>query len=214
MKKKDPKIRERLIEIATEKFLKAGYARTSMAQISAAFGGSKTTLYTHFPAKEEIFLAVVDRLARGRVDNAFSALTLQGPIRETLVDFGEKYLAVTCSEEILKVFRMGISEGGQSEAGSLIYNFGPRLCRKKIADYFMEFSRNNDGYFKDFDPNIASIHYLRLIEADLVELFLLGIRDAPSQEEIQVSVKAGVDVFLDAYLVVKSTTHVNIGGTK
>jgi len=74
----------------------------------------------------------------------------------------------------------------------------------------MEFSRNNDGYFKDFDPNIASIHYLRLIEADLVELFLLGIRDAPSQEDIQVSVKAGVNVFLNAYLAVNSTTRVDI----
>jgi len=163
MKTKSPLIRDKLIKIATEKFLEFGYERTSMSHISATFGGSKTTLYTHFPTKEEIFLAVVDHLARGRVDNAFSALTLQGPIRETLVDFGEKYLAVACSEDILKIFRMGITEGGKSEAGCLLYNFGPKLCRKRIADYFMEFGEKNAAVLKKCDPHVAAIHYLRLI---------------------------------------------------
>jgi len=207
MKTKNPQIRDKLIEIAIEKFLESGYERTSMSHISATFGGSKTTLYTHFPTKEEIFLAVVDRLARGRVDHAFSALTLQGPIRETLVDFGEKYLAVTCSEDILKIFRMGIAEGGKSEAGCLLYNFGPKLCRKRIADYFIAFGERNDAALKKCDPHVAAIHYLRLIESDLTELFLLGIRAVPSEREIQTSVKAGVDVFLDAYLVNKERPH-------
>jgi len=203
MKTKNPQIRDKLVEIAAEKFLESGYERTSMSHISTTFGGSKTTLYTHFPTKEEIFLAVVEHLARGRVDNAFSALTLKGPIQKTLVDFGEKYLTVTCSEDILKIFRMGIAEGGKSEAGCLLYNFGPKLCRKRIADYFMAFGEKNDTVLKKCDPHVAAIHYLRLIEADLVELFLLGIRGAPSAQEIQTSVKEGVDVFLDAYLINK-----------
>lgn len=198
MKTKNPKIREDLIKIATDKFLMSGYERTSMAQISAAFGGSKTTLYTHFPSKEKIFLSVVENLARGRVEYAFSSLVLNGGIRETLINFGEKYLQVTCSNEILSVFRMGISEGEKSRAGSLLYEFGPKVCRKRIADYFEE--KKNEGIIRECNSSIAAIHYLKLIELDFSELFLLGVRGEPTREEIRGAVLLGVDIFLSAYL--------------
>lgn len=199
MKTKSPEIREELIRIATDKFLALGYERTSMAQISAAFGGSKTTLYTHFPTKEEMFLAVIENLARGKVDSAFSALTLHGAIKETLINFGEKYLSITCSKEILKVFRMGISESENSRAGKLLYEFGPKLCRKKIADYFDK--KKSEGVIKKCESHVAAIHYLRLIESDLSELFLLGMRKEPSKREIRKAVLDGVNVFLAAYLM-------------
>lgn len=207
MKTKNPQIREALIRIAAEKFLAMGYGRTSMNQISATFGGSKTTLYTHFLTKEDIFLAVVESLARGRIDNAFDALTLQGDISETLIEFGQKYLTITCSNEIVKIFRMGISESDNSKIGPLLYDIGPKQCRSRIANYFNE--KKSEGTIKECDPHVAAIHYLRLIESDLAELFLLGIRGAPSPQEIAKSVKEGVAVFLGSYLVTKQSQNGN-----
>ncbi len=199
MKQKSPQIRAELIRIATEKFLALGYERTTMAQISATFGGSKTTLYTHFPTKEALFLAVVEVLAKGPVEHAFAALTIEGNINQTLINFGRKYLQVTCSEKILKIFRMGIAESENSEAGYLLYAFGPKLCRQRITRYFEEKKENK--IIKNCDPHLATIHYLKLIESDLVELFLLGIKDVPSKAEIENSVQSGVEIFLAAYLV-------------
>lgn len=199
MKQKNPQIRNDLIQIASEKFLALGYERTTMAQISATFGGSKTTLYTHFPTKEELFLAVVEVLAKESVENAFAALTIQGDIYKTLINFGRKYLEITCSKKILKVFRMGIAESENSEAGNLIYSFGPKRCRQRITCYFEE--KKEKKIIKNCDTHLATIHFLKLIESDLVELFLLGVKGAPSQLEIEKSVRSGVEVFLAAYLV-------------
>ncbi|HRK84295.1 MAG TPA: TetR/AcrR family transcriptional regulator [Alcaligenes sp.] len=198
MKAKNPFIRQQLIHIATEKFLENGYERTSMAQISATFGGSKTTLYTHFPKKEKIFLAVVEKLAREKVENAFSDLALEGMIRDALIGFGEKYLSVICSKEILSIFKMGIEERGRSQVGHLLYSFGPKICRKRISNFFND--KKNKGVIKECDTNVAAIHYIRLIESDITELFLLGIKGEPSEDEIKESVRLGVDVFLSAYL--------------
>ncbi|WP_196248241.1 TetR/AcrR family transcriptional regulator [Pseudomonas chlororaphis] len=199
MRTKSPEIRRRLVKIATEKFLELGYRDTSMALISSINGGSKTTLYTHFPTKEELFLEVVGNLAKGRVETAFKALRPNADLRQVLLDFGERYLSVTCSKDLLKVFRMGISESESSSAGKLVYEYGPRMCRKRISCFFDDQVARQ--VIRDCDTHIAAVHYLRLIESDLAELFLLGIRNEPSSEEIRRSVETGVTVFLSAYCI-------------
>ncbi len=65
--------------------------------------------------------------------------------------------------------------------------------------YFEEKKENK--IIKNCDSHLATIHYLKLIESDLVELFLLGIKDVPSKAEIENSVQSGVEIFLAAYLV-------------
>ena len=94
---------------------------------------------------------------------------------------------------------MGIAESENSEAGYLLYTFGPKLCRERISNYFEEKKENK--IIKNCDSRLATIHYLKLIESDLVELFLLGIKDIPSKAEIENSVQSGVEIFLAAYLV-------------
>ena len=51
--------REAIISRAAELFLREGFSGTSMAMIAAEVGGSKTTLYNHFPSKELLFEEVV-----------------------------------------------------------------------------------------------------------------------------------------------------------
>ncbi|WP_067904372.1 helix-turn-helix domain-containing protein [Nocardia vaccinii] len=45
---------ERLVDIAVEPFLQRGYDGTSMADIPAAAGARKSTLYHHVRGKEEL----------------------------------------------------------------------------------------------------------------------------------------------------------------
>src|SRR3954464_10654712 len=53
--------RELILDVASEVFLKEGYAATSMSEIAARLGGSKGTLYNYFKSKEELFEAYVSR---------------------------------------------------------------------------------------------------------------------------------------------------------
>lgn len=62
--------RQRVLDVAQQLFATQGYDRTSLREIATQLGFSKAALYYHFPAKEDILLALagdlideVDRIA-------------------------------------------------------------------------------------------------------------------------------------------------------
>ena len=55
--------RERIIESAMHAFAEQGYHDTSMDDIVRRSGFSKGGIYFHFPGKEALFYALVNRLA-------------------------------------------------------------------------------------------------------------------------------------------------------
>src|SRR5690606_39421853 len=54
----------RIIEAATQLFLRDGYAATSIEAGLDASGGSKATLYSYFSTKDDLFRAVVQEALR------------------------------------------------------------------------------------------------------------------------------------------------------
>ncbi|MFF1294663.1 MULTISPECIES: TetR/AcrR family transcriptional regulator [unclassified Streptomyces] len=61
-----------LLAAATELFLSKGYAKTTMADISAAAGVARGNVYWYFDSKDDIFAAVMDRML-GREIRTLSA---------------------------------------------------------------------------------------------------------------------------------------------
>ena len=55
--------RERILESATHAFSESGYHGTKMDDIVSRSGTSKGAIYFHFPGKEALFFALVERLA-------------------------------------------------------------------------------------------------------------------------------------------------------
>ena len=53
--------REKILNVAENMFLHAGYAGTAMSDVATRVGGSKATLWSYFPSKEKLFSAVVER---------------------------------------------------------------------------------------------------------------------------------------------------------
>lgn len=68
--------RDRLLEAARELFSKEGYATTSVEHIADAAGYSKGAVYSNFPGKQAIFLAVLD--AQGQVRFADLMTAIEG----------------------------------------------------------------------------------------------------------------------------------------
>src|SRR5437588_46985 len=56
-----PPKRDAILDGAWGVFLKHGYALATMDEIAAAAGVSKRTVYDHFPSKEQLFGAIVER---------------------------------------------------------------------------------------------------------------------------------------------------------
>jgi len=54
--------REHLIEVATDLFNRCGYHASGIDRVIAEAGIAKTTLYRHFPSKEDLIVAVLKRI--------------------------------------------------------------------------------------------------------------------------------------------------------
>ena len=55
VKKSDSK-RQAILDTAYRLFRAQGFDRTSVSEITAGVGGSKATIYSHFPSKEQLFV--------------------------------------------------------------------------------------------------------------------------------------------------------------
>ena len=64
-------IENELVEVALSEFLKHGYGGTSMATIVKAAGVSKTTLYSRFASKEDLFIAMMKKMVQLRLFKIF-----------------------------------------------------------------------------------------------------------------------------------------------
>ncbi len=100
--------RESIVSAAIEAFQAEGYDSTSMDRISELAGASKRTVYNHFPSKEALFEAVVDRFL-GEV-TALKRIPYDPgrALEDQLADFAAAKLKLLDDPVWLGLMRMGL----------------------------------------------------------------------------------------------------------
>lgn len=73
--------RESILRAAAEAFAERGYAATSMEDVASACGVTRLIVYRHFPAKRDLYDAVLEKVAR-RLAEEFSAQVRPGRAAE------------------------------------------------------------------------------------------------------------------------------------
>jgi AcrR family transcriptional regulator len=189
--------RQAIVAVAREVFRKKGYATASMAEISAALGGSKGTLYSYFDSKEELFAAVIAELASIRGRPRISELEHALDWREALGNLVLDTVRLFCSPEVVDYRRMIIAEAGRSGIGKLAYEKGPKPLMQKLAGLLAEYMRL--GHLREAEPWTAAVHLQGLCLAGPAEQLLEGVIDRVSEKEIAATASAVLDVFLRAY---------------
>ena len=84
---------EQLVECATRVFIEQGYRRTQMADVAAALGVAKGTLYLYVESKEALFDLVARSAAGDRSRLARAKLPIATPKPGTTVRFAREQLA-------------------------------------------------------------------------------------------------------------------------
>lgn len=104
-------IESKLLHIALTEFLEHGYGGTSMARIVKAAGVSKTTLYSRFSSKEELFRAIVLQ----QIDDSSPSQLLKSEVgalnlEEGLKSYAKQMVKLNLHGELLGVNRLIYSE--------------------------------------------------------------------------------------------------------
>lgn len=198
MRSKTEERRQHILDVAAELFIQAGFEKASMAEISSRVGGSKATLYNYFASKDELFLAVMEHKARRHLESIFTSLTDPGPLGERLYRFGDSYLRIRLSDELVAIHRMAEHEGSRTEVGRLLFNNGVRRGWGLVADFLRQ--AMDAGALPPCDPWVAAWHLKALLEAEWREPRMLGVLDAvPDDAELGAVVQRALSVWARGY---------------
>lgn len=97
MKKRDSK-RRAILDTAFRLFRTQGFDKTSVSEITVQVGGSKATIYSHFPSKEELFVECMTAAAEHYMVGTVKHLDASGvDPAVALFDFGRSFLSFICS---------------------------------------------------------------------------------------------------------------------
>src|ERR1700712_1483089 len=90
-------IRERLIEAASELFYEQGLRAVSADKIIAEVGITKVTFYRHFPTKDDLIVAYLERRAQSERDGVAAAREAASDVPDVFRIVAQAIGAESCS---------------------------------------------------------------------------------------------------------------------
>lgn len=175
-----------LVEVALIEFLKHGYGGTSMAMIVKAAGISKTTLYSRFSSKEELFIAMMNKMVEGNLSAQIRAAT--GPTRplaDMLSEFGRRSLEIALDPAHYGVIRLIY---GESHRFPELRAAGERVAAAMVTgihNIIMDYADREGVTFRD--PMLPARMLMMTLRGHYLEVILSEDRRPNKQrcEEIE-----------------------------
>ncbi|BAI75511.1 hypothetical protein AZL_c02180 (plasmid) [Azospirillum sp. B510] len=186
---------EQIITAAREVFLELGYAAASMDQVAQQARVSKTTLYTRFPSKEELYTAVISAECERRGLHFPPEMFDGVPLRDVLIQVGRRIVDLLWSEAAIRVHQSVVGEATRMPvAARLYYQAGPELGISSIVALFTRLA--DQGVIATDDPAFVAKQFLAALEGGAYCQLVLGLCPQPGEEERYAFVEKAVDLFL------------------
>jgi TetR/AcrR family transcriptional regulator, mexJK operon transcriptional repressor len=190
---------QRVVESATEQFLRAGFDRTTMESVAEQAGVSKVTVYSYFASKEELMSAVVARLS-----DRVAGFDMDGSLdpaqpREAMRMMGLQFLRLMRDEQVVAQHRVlfGLSSTHEQLCRAY-YDHGPARIIEGVSRYFRAADRQ--GTLRVPAPAVAADEFLSILLGAANIRAMLGLERA-TEADNELHVKSCVDTMLRAYAV-------------
>lgn len=170
-----------------------------MSAICAQLGGSKGTMWSYFPSKEDLFAAVLEEATRAYREQLEDLLQPSEDLPGTIRRFCTSFLARITSADALRLHRLVVAEAERfPEIGEIAYRRVPQASRDRLARFLEQ--QMGAGKLRRDDPLHAAEVLTGLCMAGLHQRMLWGQPEG-SVEERDREALAAADVFLRAYAV-------------
>lgn len=151
-----------LIDIGSQFFYEHGYGTTTMSAIAAAASVSKTTLWSRFPSKADLFRAVVARqIESWDTGENHTPIENSESLEKLLRDYGDIVLRAGATPAFVQLQRLTYSESGRfPELAELAHNRFQRGI-DYLANYIRVFAERDAVPCRD--AHIAAELYLMML---------------------------------------------------
>lgn len=195
----DEKARQ-ILDGARAIFLRDGFDGASMNDIAKTAGVSKGTLYVYFQSKDQLFAALIRHDKRQQAEQVCLWVDrLPGePVRDLLTGLGRRLMAKLMKPEHVAQVRTVMAVAPKfPEIGRAFYETGPNYGTERFAAFFDRLVASGDLVIPD--TRVAAHLFGQMCQGDAFRRLMFCVSDTISDEEIDASVAAAVDVFLAAY---------------
>ncbi len=190
--------RKAFVDAARSAFFAHGYAGTTMSSIASKVGGSKTTLWSYFPSKEDLFEAVVDDIVEQYGQLLSIELPLDEPVQDVLHRFGNLLVTKLTATPILSLYRLVVGEAERfPHLAETFYDRGPRRGKARTAEWVAE--KMVRGELRMGDPMRAVQQFTGLCQSGIYQFALLGLPEARDLARLRADVDDAVDTFYRAW---------------
>jgi AcrR family transcriptional regulator len=189
---------DQVLDGARAVFLREGYEGASVDEIARDAGVSKATLYSYFPDKQHLFLAVLETECAHQAE---VEILLDGndlTVEETLRVICKTLITFFLSRFGQDMFRICVAEAQRfPELGRTFYDSGPKKWARRIGQYLD--SPKARAALDIEDSLLAADQLAQLCRADLMLKVLFGIEQDPPEAEIDRIADEAVKTFLARY---------------
>src|SRR5262249_51225847 len=196
-----PPARERVLKAAFALFRQRGFSGASTLEIATRAKVSKRDLYALFGSKHAMLAACIkERAARMRRPLELAAPVPESPqdVSTTLGEFGASVLRVVCHPDVLTVHRLAIAESDRApEIARTLDRNGREANHAALAEWLAK--GQAQGLIGPGDPAVIAAHFLATLWGGLLIQLLLGVREAPSEKEIEARAHAATQAILTLY---------------
>jgi AcrR family transcriptional regulator len=186
---------EHLLDTATEVFLEQGYKNAKVSEIANRAGASKSTLYTRYPTKADLFVAVITRKTRALQESFAETLIPGKPLKKALEAFGGSLLRTMSRPEKRALYKVFIAESSHFPAlARKFWDVGPKRSMEMLRDYLRIHPE-----FKGKHPEYAAETFWSLCCGQSILKAQLHKNYVIPKKIIESNVREAVRIFLAAY---------------
>lgn len=189
--------REAIVEVAKRQFLDNGYAATSMSAIAAELRGSKATLWSYFPNKEDLFAAVLDEATAAYRQQFADLLRPSKDMPSAVLQFTRSFMAKLTLPEPLRLHRLIVAESGRNpELGQLFFERAPGPTLAMLRDFMADGMAS--GQLRQADPQLAADALTSLCLGGMHRRILWGA-PPPAPAAVETEARNVTDIFMAAF---------------
>ncbi len=189
---------EDVINGAKEVFLTQGFEGASVDAIAKAAGVSKATLYSYFPDKKAMYIAVAQEKYHHQIELAQAEMDPCLKAEDCLRFAAYKIVFETLTPFSRDVFRLSVGEAARfPEISKEFYEAGPVAIKDAILPYLQRGIEN--GELKIKDPEFAALQFIELCKVDLHDRFVCGGEDTFTDAQKERVAEEALKMFMARY---------------
>lgn len=189
---------DQVLKGARAVFMVDGFEGASVDEIARVAAVSKATLYSYFPDKRLLFMAVASAECQRQSQEAMDSIDMAASPRDVLGQAGRHFARFITSTLGQQIFRICLAESDRfPELGQQFYNSGPAVMRAEMATYFVGAQARGELNIDDYI--LAADQFGELCKADIWSRLIFGMIKSVTEAEIDRVVDSAVETFMARY---------------